>query len=72
MTETTRWRVDDVRQELDEPANVVLDRACEALGVRREEAEVVEVYKRSIDARGRRAPRFIHQVDVVIASDRVL
>lgn len=71
MTETTRWRVDDVRQELDEPASVVLDRACEALGVSRDEAELVEVFKRSIDARGRRAPRFVHQVDVVLPSGRV-
>jgi uncharacterized FAD-dependent dehydrogenase len=63
------WRVADVRRELGEPESVVAERACEALGVTPTNAADVEVVKRSVDARGRRAPRFVHHVDVTLPSD---
>jgi uncharacterized FAD-dependent dehydrogenase len=61
---TTRWRVQGVVRHLDEPEGIVLARACEKLGV--VDADVVNwgLYKRSIDARGNRAPQFVHIVDV--------
>ena len=61
---TRRWRVSNVHRELGEAPDRVAERACAELGVSLSDALDVEVVKRSIDARGRRAPRFVHIVDV--------
>jgi hypothetical protein len=56
--------VQSVIRELGEPDNVVLTRAAAELGVTADDVLDWSVYRRSIDARGRRAPRFEHIVDL--------
>jgi len=68
---TLRWRVHPVTRELGEPESVVLERACSTLRVVPEDVLDWKIVKRSIDARGRRAPRFVHVVDVEVATRAV-
>ena len=61
-----RWRVSGIVRELGEPESVVFERACRQLGVRAADALQVQLVKRSIDARGKRAPRFEHIVEIEV------
>jgi uncharacterized FAD-dependent dehydrogenase len=61
---TRRWRVSQVIRELGEPESVVFERACRMLGATPADAVHLQLVKRSIDARGKRAPRFEHIVEV--------
>lgn len=60
------WRVHEVVRALDEPDAILRDRAAEQLGLAGEDVVDLQIWRRSIDARGRRAPRFSHIVDVVL------
>jgi uncharacterized FAD-dependent dehydrogenase len=61
-----RWRVREVARALDDDESIVAERAAEKLGVSAEAVRGWSIFKRSIDARGRRAPRFTYIVDVDI------
>lgn len=61
---TQAWRVREVVRELGEPEDVLHHRAAAKLGIDRRALLALEVHKRSIDARGHRAPRFTYIVDV--------
>lgn len=69
--ETELWRVSGVVRELGEHPDTVFERAATRCGV--EPASVVSsrIVKRSIDARGRRAPRFQHIVEVEVPTGAV-
>lgn len=65
MTEETElWRVSGVLRELGEAPDRVLQRAAAACGVESQSVVSSRIVKRSIDARGRRAPRFQHIVEL--------
>ena len=65
MTEASElWRVSGVVRELGEHPDEVLARAAAACGIGVESVRSFRVVKRSIDARGRRAPRFQHIVEL--------
>lgn len=61
-----RVRVQGIVRELGEGESVVLDRACNAAGCTPADVLDWSLFRRSIDARGRRAPRFEHIVDLEI------
>ena len=65
-TRPPRWRVANIRRDLDDSDEVVVDRAAHALGVVRKDIVDWEVSRRSIDARGRRAPRFVVSLDITL------
>ncbi len=65
MTDPTeRWRISNVVRELDHDDDAFVATIAAQLGVLPRDLSDVEIVRRSIDARGRRAPRFVHVVDV--------
>lgn len=67
----TTWRVSGVVRELGEAPDVLLRRAAGALGVLPEDVVAWRVARRSIDARGRRAPQFVHVIDLDVPAGAV-
>ncbi len=63
-SDTVLWRVSGIVRELGENPDVVVARAAERCGLEAESLASWRIVKRSIDARGRRAPRFQHIVEV--------
>lgn len=66
---TTRWRIANVSREVGEDPAVLSDRVAERLGITADDIHAIRVIKQSIDARGRRAPRFVHVLDVDVPAD---
>ncbi len=62
------WRVANVQRSVEEQHDVLLSRACDELGIAIDDATAWRIVRRSIDARGRRAPRFVTTVEVDVAS----
>ncbi len=60
------WRVDGIVRFPGEPESIVGERAAAALGASGADVAEWRVARRSLDARGRRQPRFTHVVDVVL------
>ena len=59
-----------LRRDLEEPEEVLWQRAADRLGVERGALTDLELLRRSLDARGR--PRFIYHVEVRLAEGRAL
>jgi uncharacterized FAD-dependent dehydrogenase len=66
---TERWRVHGLVRQLGEDESLVFARAAERLGLGATHIEGARVVRRSIDARGRRAPRFEYVVELDAPSD---
>jgi uncharacterized FAD-dependent dehydrogenase len=66
-----RWRIANVWREVGEDPDVLVARAADRLGVDPTDIAETSVIKRSIDARGRRAPRFVHLLEVTVPADAV-
>ena len=62
-------RVRNIRVGLDAGPEEPLLRACNRAGVPSESVVRMQVARRSIDARGRSAPRFVYAVDLELADD---
>jgi len=69
--DTTRWRVANVWREVGEDPELLTERAAERLGLTTADLRTTQVVKRSIDARGRRAPRFVHVLEVEVPAGSV-
>ena len=61
-----RLHVMGVTRALEEPEEILWERAAKRLGVRRDELESLELLKRSLDARGK--PSLIYNVEVAISA----
>ncbi len=68
MSETTSriWRVANVVRRLGDSDEQVLATACERVGVTVADVASWRVLRRSLDARGRRAPSYVLQVELVL------
>lgn len=60
------WRVDNLERGLDAEDSAVLPEAARRLGVRDADIAQWRVVRRAIDARGRRAPRFVLAVEAAL------
>jgi hypothetical protein len=59
---TTRLHIEGLRRDVEEPEEVVRERAASKLGVSDDDIAQLTILKRSLDARGR--PRFMYNVEV--------
>ena len=68
---TQRWVVRNVVRELDETDETVLQRACERAAIPRSAVRDWAITRRSIDARGKRPPRFLLSIALVVEGDTI-
>ncbi len=59
---TTRLHIEGLRRDVEEPEEIVRERAASKLGVAADDIAQLTILKRSLDARGR--PRFMYNVEV--------